>query len=156
MANTDKLGLPLVEASQAQKHVTVNEALGLIDDKLGGGFALNGATSLFGILEQEVTLTGAAVTTTIQFPNPCILLAASVRVTVAITGASSFKVGDGVTVNRFGDLLGITVGQVNAGVIGPVGNYSPLAVTLTANGSNFTGGKVRVALHYLAIQPSTS
>ena len=31
MANTPTLGLPLLEPSQAQKHVTVNEALSLID-----------------------------------------------------------------------------------------------------------------------------
>lgn len=156
MANTDKLGLPLVAASQAQKHVTVNEALELIDDKLGGGFAPHGATSFFGILEQEVTLTGAAVNTTIQFPSSCIILAVSTRVTAAVTGASSFKVGDGVTADRFGDLLGVTLGATNAGVVGPSGNYSPLPVTLTANGSNFTGGKTRVALHYITIQPPTS
>ena len=31
MTNTSNLGLPCIEGSQAQKHVTHNEALGLVD-----------------------------------------------------------------------------------------------------------------------------
>lgn len=35
MGSTTKLGLPLVQAAQAQKHVTVNEALGRLDAMVG-------------------------------------------------------------------------------------------------------------------------
>lgn len=36
MAETDQLGLPLVAAAQAQKHVTVNEAFARLDAAVGG------------------------------------------------------------------------------------------------------------------------
>jgi hypothetical protein len=238
MADTTRLVLPLLSASQAQKHVTVNEALNLLDAIVQAGvidkdltappgspsegdmyivgasatgawashdddFAVyqNGAwvfvtplngfiswvtdeevfyvydsgwSSLAGLLgassptangaqtkvfcvEEELTaLSGASVTTTIAFPNQCIILGASVRVTSAITGATSFDCGDGSTVARFGGTLGISLGSTNQGTIGPAGNYASTTVTLTANGGNFTGGSVRVALHYMVNQPPQS
>lgn len=259
MADTNRLVLPLLAAAQAQKHVTVNEALKLLDaivqagviDKdltappggesegdiyivgasatgawagqdddlaiyqdgawvfvtplngfiafvadestlyvydsgwtslaslLGGasylplsGGTLTGALDVGGrvssqtdngaqtgtfCVEEELTLlSGATATTTITFPNQCLILGASVRVTEAITGATSFDCGDGSTANRFGGSLGVSLGSTNQGTIGPAGNYSNTPVTLTANGGNFTGGSVRVALHYMVNQPPQS
>jgi len=233
MADTDNLQLPLLAASQAQKHVTHNEAirgldalvqLSVIDRDLAtppgsptagdryivassatgdwageegniaayqdGAWAFytpqngwlclvedenqllkyntgwdiyhpseqpNGAATQVHCVEEELTgLSGASVTTTIAFPNQCIILGASVRVTTAITGATSFDAGDGSTVDRFGGSLGISAGSTNQGTVGPAGNYGSTTVTLTANGSNFTAGAVRVALHYIYLQPPTS
>jgi len=234
MANTENLNLPVVAASQAQKHVTVNDSLYALDaivqlavidkdltsppgsptvgdryivgssatgDWAGedgniaayqnsawefytpqeGWFAYakdeaivykydgsnwvqyqpaetaNGAATELYCVEEELTgLSGASVTTTIAFPNQCIILGASVRVTTAITGATSFDAGDGSTVNRFGGSLGISLGSTNQGTIGPAGNYASTTVTLTANGSNFTAGAVRVALHYMVNKAPTS
>lgn len=234
MANTDKLAMPLIAASQAQKHVTHNDAiteldalvmLSVIDKDLtsppgspsagdryivgasatgdwsgeDGNIAAyqnsawefytpktgwftyvedekrvykydssawseyhpattpNGAALQLGCVEEELTgLSGASVTTTIAFPNQCIILGASVRVTTAITGATSFDAGDGSTVDRFGGTLGISLGSTNQGTIGPAGNYGSTTVTLTANGGNFTAGAVRVAIMYLYLQPPTS
>lgn len=234
MANTDKLNIPVMEASQAQKHVTFNESMLVLDavvqlaviDKdltappgspsagdryIVGASATgdwagqddsiaayqnsawefytpqdgwvayvkdesldyryngtswvqeqaavsdNGAATEVYCVEEELTgLSGATAVTTIAFPNQCIILGASVRVTTAITGATSFDCGDGSTVDRFGGSLGISLGSTNQGTVSPAGNYSSTTVTLTANGGNFTAGAVRVALHYMVNKAPTS
>jgi hypothetical protein len=150
MSDTPNLGITLMAQAQAQKHVTFNEAMQTIDAALGGA-------AMMKTLTEELTgLSGASVTTTIEFPNQCIVLGASIRVTEAITGATSFDVGDGTTVDRFGGTLSIALDSTNQGTIGPAGNYSATPVTLTANGGNFTAGAVKVSLHYieLAIPPT--
>jgi len=156
MPNTPNLDITLVEASQSQKHVTVNEALNTIDSAVGPSLGANGgATNLYAV-EEELTLSGASVTSTVEFPDQCIILGCSSYVTEEVTGATSFDVGDGSTVDRFGGTLGLSAGSSNQGSVGPAGNYSGNTVTVTANGSNFTGGKVRICLHYIFLVAPTS
>ncbi|WBC28297.1 Rnase [Desulfofustis phage LS06-2018-MD02] len=145
MADTPNLGITLMSAAQAQKHVTFNEAMQDIDDLLGGAAMLKTVT------EELAGLSGASVTTTVYFPNQCIVLGASVRVTAAIVGATSFDCGDGSSASRFGGTLGVALGSTNQGTVGPAGNYSDTSVVLTANGGNFTGGSVKVSLHYIEL-----
>lgn len=106
--------------------------------------------------DEELLDLTSATTTSISFPNQCIILGASVRVVTAITGAASFDAGDGSTVDRFGGSLGIAEGSTNQGLVGPAGNYAATTVTLTPNGGAFTAGEVRVCLHYIATQPPQS
>lgn len=116
-----------------------------------------GAGVKIGSLEEHLTgLSGATVDTTATFPNQSLMLSATLRVTTTITGATSFDCGDAGSPSRFGGSIGVTIGQTNQGTIGPTGNYASTPVRLTANGSNFTGGAVRVALHYLEFIPPTS
>ena len=234
MADTPNLQMPLMSASQAQKHVTHNDALRVLDatvmlsiidrdltappgspsegdryipasvatgDWAGeeGNVAVyqnaawafydpaegwecwvedevltlrfdginwgrkEGAEQPFGsalklrCVEEELTgLSGATAVSTVAFPNQCIILGVSLRVTTAIAGAVSFDAGDGITVGRFGATLNIAGGSTNQGTIGPAGNYASTTVTLTANGGNFTAGAVRIALIYLELTPPTS
>lgn len=245
MAESPILGLPLVAASQAQKHVTVNEALRQLDilvqlsvkdrdlatppgspaegDRyivaaspagdwseasagdvaafVDGAWMLlspgegwrawlqdedsevvwsgsawvdpsasgsspeptvtaegaNGGKLEMRIVEEELTsLSGPTATSTVSFPNQCIILGCAARTTTAITGATSFDCGDGSSQSRFGGSLGIAEGSTNQGHIGPAGNYATTTVTLTANGGDFTGGAVRVALAFLEITPPTT
>lgn len=110
------------------------------------------------VLEEEVTCSGATTDTTglARFPDRAIVLGASVLVTQAITGATSFGCGIAGQATKFGGTLGITLGSNNQGVIGPEAVYAITPVRLTANGSNFTGGKVRVAIHYIEVGGPTS
>jgi hypothetical protein len=233
MAATVKLALPLLEAAQAQKHVTHNDSLARLDSivQLGvvtrtlaappgspadgacylvaaaptgawsghaghiavwrdaawafhtagegwlawvadenvalvydgaawqpyiGGRSPNGAACALTVIEEELTLSGASVTSTIAIPNGCICFGVPERVTQAVTGATSFKVGIGGETAKFGDLLGLTLGSTNFGIIGPTAFYADTAVVVTANGSNFTGGKVRIAIQCLRITPPQS
>lgn len=117
----------------------------------------NGGAMRLRCIEEELTgLSGATATTSTSFPNQSIILGVSLRVTTAITGAISFDCGDGTTSGRFGGSLGISAGTTNQGTIGPSGNYGTTNVVLTANGSNFTGGAVRVCLLYLELIAPTS
>lgn len=99
--------------------------------------------------QEDVSVSGASTDTTIQIPNRAILLTVNVRVTTAVTGATSFDVGISGETSKFGGSIGVGQDSTNIGVIGPTAFYSDTAVHLTANGSDFTGGVVRTTMQYL-------
>ena len=96
-------------------------------------------------------LSGPDVISTQLVPDRAILLGVSVRVTAAITSATSFDCGLVGEVSAFGGSLGISEGSSNIGVVGPRPFYADTPVKLTANGGPFTGGSVRIALHLLRL-----
>jgi hypothetical protein len=107
--------------------------------------------------EEELTLTGAFVETSAGFiPDRAIVLGVASRTTQAITGASSYDVGVSGEANKFGGSLGISLGSTNIGVIGPTAYYADTKVRATANGSNFTGGKVRLVVYFLEMSAPTA
>ncbi len=108
----------------------------------------HGAETLHRILEEEVTVSGESSVTTIVIPSRSVVYSVSTRTTAAITGASAYDCGIEGETKKFGGSLGITAGSTNVGVIGPTAFYAPTPVWLTAVGGSFTGGKVRVAIHY--------
>jgi hypothetical protein len=108
-----------------------------------------GANTRFEIIEQEVTLSGAATVTTVVIPNRAIVHAVSTRTSVAVTGASSYSCGVAGDVGKFGSGLGVAKNASNIGVIGPTAYYADTPVVITAAGGGFTGGKVRVAIHVM-------
>ncbi|CAH1656813.1 conserved hypothetical protein [Hyphomicrobiales bacterium] len=116
----------------------------------------HGATTGFAIVEEECTLTGASVTSGIVIPDRTIVLAVTERVTAAVTGATSFSVGIAGEATKFGNLLGVSLGSRNIGVIGPTAFYADTPLLITANGSAFTGGKLRVAIHYARFDAASS
>uniref|UniRef100_B0T7Z1 Uncharacterized protein n=1 Tax=Caulobacter sp. (strain K31) TaxID=366602 RepID=B0T7Z1_CAUSK len=232
---TPRLSLPFVAAGQAQKHITVNEALGRLDGLVQlavqsrtvaaqpgspadgaihilppgatGASWLNQAAGLlarhadgvwetltpaagwlawiideglalihdgqnwtplsstfknltaarspfftatrFEILEQELTLSGAAVATTVMIPSRAIVLGVSTRTSAAITGATSYSCGVSGDAAKFGASLGVAKNASNIGVIGPTAYYADTPVVITAAGGGFTGGKVRVSMHLM-------
>ncbi|GGB55431.1 ribonuclease III [Roseibium aquae] len=108
----------------------------------------SGAESRMCTVEEEVTLSGATALTSIVIPDRAIVFGVSTRTTTAITGAASYDCGIAGEVSKFGGSLGIAAGATNAGVIGPQAFYADTPVQLTANGGAFTGGAVKVVLHY--------
>ena len=234
MTDTPRLGLPAIEAAQAQKHVTHNEALALLDTLVhlavenraltappgspvegdcyivaasatgawsgwdwqlaaysGGawtrivpksgmkawikserltvtyedgiwrdGIALtaHGGRVTIRTKEEELTLSGAFVETADAafIPDRAIVLGVSLRTTQAITGATSYGAGISGDTTKFGNLLGIALGSTNVGVIGPAAFYADTKVRVTANGSNFTGGKVRLVCYFLEMNAPAS
>lgn len=118
---------------------------------------------------EEELLTGLLGTTkasTIAFPNPCLILGCSVRVTTTISGATGFNVGlTGATgtghafgnIDWFGGPIGVSAGTTNAGIVNPTGNFSSVTVTLTSvGGGGFSAGAVRIQLSYILLTPPTS
>lgn len=126
----------------------------------------HGGSVSFGVVEGLISgLTGASVASTVTFPNPCLIIGCSCRVTTTITGATGFNVGltgavgtghNFGNIDWFGGPIGLTAGTTNAGIVGPTGNFGAVTVTLTAAGANFTAGAVRIQLNYILLNPPTS
>ena len=109
----------------------------------------NGAQTRFEISEEELSLTGDFVESTILIPDRAIVFGVSTRTTQSITGASSYDCGTADEINRFGALLGTALGSSNSGVIGPTAFYADTKLRITANDSSFTAGSVRITIHYM-------
>lgn len=118
--------------------------------------AAHGGKTEFRTEEELITLAGATTNSTLLIPNGAILYAVSNRVVTAITGATSYNCGDIDSPSRFGGGLGIGLGSLNRGQIGPMPYYADKAVIYTAIGGNFTGGQVRMTMHYLKPTWATS
>ncbi|WP_322895735.1 MULTISPECIES: DUF2793 domain-containing protein [unclassified Yoonia] len=111
-----------------------------------------GDSTSVGVLEETVSgLAGSARETTIRIPDRAIVFGVSCRVVTAITGAASYDCGIAGEPDKFGAALGIAAGSSNAGVIGPQAFYADTPIVLTANGGAFTGGAVRISVHYMTL-----
>jgi hypothetical protein len=155
---TPHLSLPLLEAGQAQKHVTVNEALLALDlwaeaKDTHLARAANGAACALQILITTHTPSGTMSDTGLVIPDRAIVLGAAVRVVEALTGITSFALGVAGNDGQFGSGLSPATGSVNTGVVGPTAFYAGTPVRLTAAGGSFTGGSVRLALFLLVFTP---
>ncbi len=109
----------------------------------------SGATTELHVIEEELTLSGASNDSTIVIPDRAVVFGVSTRTTEAVTGAASYDCGISGEVAKFGASLSVLANATNSGVIGPTAFYSDTPVRLTANGGNFTVGKVRIAIHYV-------
>lgn len=111
-----------------------------------------GARTMFRILEEQHTLALAATSdTVIQIPDRAIVFGVTVRVQTAITGATSYNCGIAGEASKYGGSLGIAAGSNNIGVTGPTAFYANTPIRFAAVGGNFTGGVIRVAIHYLTL-----
>lgn len=118
--------------------------------------AAHGGSLKLVVAEALVTLSGATTTPALQIPANCILLAVSNRVVTAITGATSYNCGTSGTPTQFGGSLDISLGATNYGMIGPSPYYAATGIVYTAVGGSFTGGQVRMTIHYLAFDIASS
>lgn len=97
----------------------------------------------------EESLSGTTITTGLIIPDRAIVLGVVTEVTAAITGPAHFDVGIAGETSKYGGSLGLAAGSRNSGVTGPTAFYSDTPIVLTAHGGAFTGGSVRVSVHYL-------
>jgi len=123
--------------------------------------AINGSRMNYHTGEETLSaLSGATATTSGLVPAGSVLMAVTAYVTTLITGATSFEVGDGTDVNRFGGTIAVAAGTkvtTTDATADPTGWASGAQeVTLTANGSNFTAGAVRVIAYYKTFTAPTS
>jgi hypothetical protein len=132
----------------------LDDAMGLLSQAASVEVAKGALGSTTGMAVLEQTLSGlseASVTSSIRIPDRSILLGVSTRVLTAITGAASFDCGGAGETGKFGVALGTTSGSTNVGVVGPEAFYADTPIVLKANGGSFTGGAVRIAIHYLTL-----
>lgn len=118
------------------------------------------ATSLASASALVATTSGATVTATGLIPAGCFLVGVCVRVTTAITGATSFDVGDGSDADRWGNNIAVAAGTTTTIADYTAAGYGQFTtandVVLTATGSDFTAGAVRITAYYLSLVAPTS
>lgn len=233
MARTAQLDLPLLMPSQAQKHVTVNEALARIDavaqlrvlsssvttppgsadngegyivptgatgawagqgasvavwtnggwtflvprpgwrawDESRGGHRMfdgsnwiddavavapGGAAISWRVLEFDHPVTAGATNLTVEtIPGQAQVLGVTGRVIAGLSGGlATWRIGVGGSDNRYGSGLGTALNSYLVGMSGsPVTYYAPTPLLLTAEGGNFGSGTIRLALHYVRLEP---
>ena len=96
--------------------------------------------------------TGPYSETGFLIPDRAIVLGVTGIVIEAVTGAASWKLGVADDPARYGNSLGVAEGST---VIGPSGTpcayYGATPLRVTAQGGDFTGGKLRLAIHCLEL-----
>lgn len=102
----------------------------------------------------HVLATGANSTTGTVIPDKAVVLGVTGRVTTAITGASGWSLGVAGATDRYGTGYGAGLGAFAHGVTGqPQAYFGGTALEITAEGGSFSGGAVRLAVHYQEIVP---
>lgn len=101
----------------------------------------------------HVITAGPVSTTSAVIPPNSVVIGVSARVIAAVTGSlTSWSLGNPGSAGRYGAGLGLQVGSWARGVLGqPTAFYATEAMQLDATGGTFSGGKVRIAVHYLEI-----
>ncbi|MEM9754990.1 MAG: DUF2793 domain-containing protein [Pseudomonadota bacterium] len=227
MTDTPQLALPLLSPAQAQKHVTVNEALSRLDgmvqlrlvsltetvppavfaegdcyavptgavnawagaagriaiaanggwdfvdprdgfrafvldqgvealydgaEWVAGGLTRTAARAGMAVASAETDLTlsaGPSATTAPIIPERALVFGVTGVVTAPITGATAWRVGVASDDARFGSGIGLATGAWVTGPANPIPYWSATALQVTAEGGDFTGGAVRLAVHYM-------
>lgn len=118
----------------------------------------HGATMRWHTLEEEITLSGASVLSTIQFPANACGVVVALRVTEAVTGATGIQIGTATWPQKYGNAIPvIALGATYASP--PILEYYSAAASLQllpAGGASFTAGKVRATIFVLTFAAATS
>lgn len=96
---------------------------------------------------------GAVSTTSAMIPANAVVIGATARVVSALTGTlTGWSLGNPGAPGRYGTGLGTAAGAFARGVLGqPTAFYAPTAMQLDAEGGDFAGGTVRIAVHYMEL-----
>lgn len=115
---------------------------------LGGGLDA-------GITTGETAIAaGKTVATGLFIPANVLVLGVTARVVEPITGTlTSWMIGVSGADDRFGSGLGKPLNSWSQGLLSaPFGVYAAQELRLTATGGNFAGGRVRLAIHWMALR----
>ncbi|MCU9848706.1 DUF2793 domain-containing protein [Defluviimonas sp. WL0024] len=108
----------------------------------------------FAVAETDHVITAGSVSTTSAIiPPNSVVVGATARVIAAVTGSlTSWSLGNPGAAGRYGSGLSLSVGSWARGGLGqPTAFYAPEVMQLDAAGGTFSGGKVRIAVHYMEI-----
>ncbi|MEL6364131.1 MAG: DUF2793 domain-containing protein [Pseudomonadota bacterium] len=111
----------------------------------------NSASSRLAIIEIDHAVSSGPISDTAAvIPDRAVVFAVSALVVGDVTGAASWDLGVAGATDRYGTAIAIGAGTAFVGPSAqPVGYYADTALRLTANGGDFTGGTVRLAVHAL-------
>ena len=119
----------------------------------GGAVALSpsGAGSFLQIREFDHELgSGGSSVTEGTIPANVLVLAVTARVIATIGGTlQSWQLGNDDAPDRFGSGMAVQAGAFARGLLSvPMAFYQPTPLVLGAVGGTFSGGQVRIAIHY--------
>lgn len=122
---------------------------------ISGGVALtaHGAGCMMRSVEVDHELgVGASSVTVDVIPEGAVVFGITGRVIEAVTGAASFRIGVPGADDRYGAGIGTSAGAWLRGVTGqPIAYYADTPLLLTAEGGDFAGGTVRLAVHHVVL-----
>ena len=138
-----------------------DEALAVIHDGSafvpdGAAQSPNGAKSETKIIEADHVFTaGTTNTTSLQIPQYASVTAVTGRIIADITGTlTDWSLGVAADPVRYASGLGLSAGSWVIGMSGsPLTYYADTALLLTANGGDFAGGTLRLAIHMQQFTP---
>ena len=91
---------------------------------------------------------------TTAFPIGALVLGVGARVYSSVTGATAINLGiDTGSSSAYGAGMGTSAGTVWLGLIGIQYYWSTTHLTINAASGTFTGGSVKVSIHYITLTP---
>ncbi len=114
----------------------------------------NGAASIHEVVEIDHAVSAGASSPIVGgIPGDSVVFGVTGRVLNGMTGAvSGWKLGVTASADRYGSGLGTASGNLVRGLTGtPVTYYGPEDLILTAEGSDFVDGSVRLAVHLMRL-----
>lgn len=122
----------------------------------GGGGSVGGASgaaTVSEIVEVDHLLSAGATSIVAEaIPENAIVFGVTGRVTEAIGGAATWRLGVAGSDNRYGTGLGVGLNSFAHGVTGqPQGYFADTDLVLTAEGGSFTAGRVTLAVHLVRL-----
>lgn len=153
-------GWVFVPPSVGMRAFVVDQGMGAIHDGsvwIGGAMSLGamGSALMTGMTEAEVTVTaGASFDTGVTIPAGAMVIGAVGRVAAGITGSlTSWRLGTQGADNRFGQGIGKSKNSWCRGILGsPTTYFQAATLLMTAEGGSFSGGRVRLGVHWLALR----
>ncbi|WP_081875489.1 DUF2793 domain-containing protein [Tepidicaulis marinus] len=115
------------------------------------GISANGAAFQAKVIEADhVIAAGAFNDTGFAIPDRAVVLAVTGRVLETLTGAASWALGVAADPQRYGNGIGSVADSTVVGVSGvPTAYYGATPLRISAQGADFTGGRLRLAIHCL-------
>ena len=112
------------------------------------GLSANGAAFRAKVIEADhVIAAGAFNDTALAIPDRAVVLAVTGRVLETLTGAASWALGVAADPQRYGNGIGSAMDSTVVGVSGvPTAYYGATPLRISAQGGDFTGGRLRLAI----------
>lgn len=118
----------------------------------GGGFTLLRQAEI-----DHVVTAGPSSETAGFIPDKAVVLGATARVIAEITGPPTWALGVTGSPARYGSGIGAALNAFVEGVTSsPLSYFGGSSLLLTAEGADFIGGTVRIAVHYFQISAPRS
>ncbi|MEM6676983.1 MAG: DUF2793 domain-containing protein [Pseudomonadota bacterium] len=145
------IGLTLTDAANGAR--VVYDGASWITGHVAGSAAR--AATQMRVVETELTIgSGATADTAPIIAANDVVIGVTARVLDPITGPTTWRLGVAGADDRYGSGLGIAAGSYALGVSSsPQAYYTDTPLRLTGEGGAFTGGRVMLAVHLMALVP---